>query len=231
MTTQATEFKPVSFCQSLFAGANVAAKKRWGQEPFANQLQMADLVAAFRDMRRHDYTEHFGLIVGEWNESMAIIKTYLAAADPKTPKALHPELGQSLGGIIEQWGHFEELPKEVKAKIRKAKKQFLEQEDALLERTVHFFNETKVRASSLPSAEKEGVNSLVALYQPQVRDECHKRDVSGVFRILDQFKGDIERLAKQAKEPSRTLDTLVTKTRRDLKELEAFGNKGKRGRK
>ena len=32
--------------------------------------------------------EHFGLTVGQWNEAMAIIKTYLAAANPKNPKAL-----------------------------------------------------------------------------------------------------------------------------------------------
>lgn len=231
MTTTAVEFNPVHFCQLLFSRANTAAKKRLGIEPAINQLQMTDLITAFREGRQHDYGEHFGLIVGEWNESMAIIKTYLTAANPKNPKALHPDLGLSLGNILEQWGRFEELPKDVQTKIKKARKEFMGQEDMLLERVTHFFNETKVRASSLETTDKEGVCGLLALYQPQVRDACHKGEVSMVCNLLTQFRMDLERLVKQAKEPSRPLETLKVKTRHDISELESFGNKGNKSKK
>ena len=231
MTIPAVEFSPVHFCQLLFSRANTAAKKRLGAEPTTSQLQMIDLVTAFREARQHDYGEHFGLIVGEWNESMAIIKTYLTAANPKIPKSLHPDLGMSLGNIIEQWGRFEELPKDVQTKIKKAKKEFLDQEDTLLERATHFFNETKVRASSLENPDKDGVCGLVALYLPQVRDACHKGEVSTACHLLTQFRMDLERLVKQAQEPSRPLETLRVKTRHDISELESFGNKGKKTKK
>jgi hypothetical protein len=231
MTTPAIEFNPVHFCQLLFSRANGAAKKRLGTEPTTSQLQMVDLIAAFREARQHDYGEHFGLTVGEWNESMAIIKTYLAAANPKNPKALHPDLGLSIGAILEQWGRFEELPKDVQTKIKKAKKGFLGQEDALLERSTHFFNETRVRASSLQITDKEGLCGLVMLYQPQVRDACHKGEVSTACNLLTQFRMDLERLVKQANEPSRPLEALKIKTRHDISELESFGNKGKKTKK
>jgi hypothetical protein len=231
MTIPAVEFSPVHFCQILFSRANSAAKKRLGMEPTTSQIQMVDLVSAFREARQHDYSEHFGLTVGEWNESMAIITTYLAAANPKTSKSLHPDLGVSLGDIIEQWGRFEELPKDVQTKIKKARKGFLGQEDTLLERATHFFNETRVRASSLETPDKEGVCGLVTLYQPQVRDACHKGDLSTACNLLTQFRMDLDRLVKQAKEPSRPLETLRVKTRHDLSELESFGNKGKKTKK
>ena len=192
---------------------------------------MVDLVSAFREARQQDYGEHFGLTVGEWNESMAIIKTYLAAASPKTTKSLHPDLGISLGNIIEQWGRFEELPKDVQSGIKKAKKGFLGQEDSLLERVTHFFNETRVRASSLENPDKEGVCGLITLYQTQVRDACHKGELSTACNLLTQFRMDLERLVKQAKEPSRPLEALRAKTQHDISELESFGNKGKRGKK
>lgn len=231
MTIPAGEFSPVHFCQILFSRANTAAKKRLGSEPTTSQVQMVDLVSAFREARQHDYGEHFGLIVGEWNESMAIIKTYLTAANPKSQKGLHPDLGISLGNIIEHWGRFEELPKDVQTKIKKAKKEFLGQEDMLLERATHFFNETKVRASALETPDKDGVCGLIALYLPQVRDACHKGEVSTACSLLTQFRMDLERLVKQAKEPSRALETLRVKTRHDISELESFGNKGKKTKK
>jgi hypothetical protein len=231
MTIPAVEFSAVHFCQHLFSRANSAAKKRLGTEPATSQLQMVDLISAFRESRQHDYGEHFGLTVGEWNESMAIIKTYLAAANPKTPKSLHPDLGISLGTILEQWGRFEELPKDVQTKIKKAKNGFLGQEDSLLERVFHFFNETRVRASSLETPDKEGVCGLVTLYQSQVRDACHRGDLSTACNLLTQFRMDLDRLVKQAKESSRPLEALMIKTRHDISEIESFGNKGKKAKK
>lgn len=231
METQILAFQPVPFCQSLFCEANSIAKKRLGQEPIPQHVQMSDLLTAFRELRREDFTEHFGLTVGDWNESMAIIKTYLAASDPKTKSALHPDLGHSLGTIIEQWIHFSELPKDIRDKIKKVKQQFSQQEDALHERLTHFFNETKVRSTSLDTPEKDGVLSLIALYQPQVRDACHKNNLDLVFSSLEQFKGDLERLAKQAKEPSRPIQTLLTKTKKDLQELSSFQKKGQKKKK
>jgi hypothetical protein len=231
MTTPAAQFDPVHFCQFIFSHAHTAAKKRLGMEPATEHVQMSDLITAFRDARQHDYGEHFGLVVGEWNESMAIIKTYLAAADPKKPKALHPDLGLSIGNIIERWGRFEELPKDIKTKVAKAKKEFLGKEDILLERSSHFFNETKIRASSLETPDKEGVCGLIILYQPQVRDACHKGDIDQACNLLSQFRMDLERLIKQSMEPSRPLGALMTKTKHDISNLETFGNKGRKKRK
>ena len=231
MTTPAVQFNPVHFCQIIFSQAHAAAKKRLGMDPAASHIQMADLITAFREARQHDYGEHFGLIVGEWNEAMAIINAYLAAANPKNPKAFHPDLGLSIGSIIEQWGRFEELPKETRAKIVKAKKEFLGKEDALLERVTHFFNETKIRASSLETPDKEGVCGFVTLYQTQVRDACHKGEIDQACNLLTQFRMDLERLAKQAKESSRPLGALLIKTKHDISEIESFGNKGKKTKK
>ena len=214
----------------IFSKAHTAAKRRLGMEPTTTHLQMADLVAAFRETRQHDYGEHFGLTVGEWNESMAIIKTFLTAADPKSAKALHPDLGLSFGTIIEQWRRFEELPKDIRAKVARAKKEFLGQEDTLLERSNHFFNETKIRSSSLDAPDKGGVCDLVALYQLQVRDACHKGEISAVCNLLTQFRMELERLVKHANGPKRPLETLLVKTKKDISELESFGNKGRRER-
>ena len=230
MTTPAIEFDPVHFCQIIFSRAHAAAKRRLGIEPTTNHLQMVDLVAAFREERQQDYGEHFGLIVGEWNEAMAIISTFLAASNPKNSKTLHPDLGISIETIIEEWGRFEELPKELQSKILNAKKQFLGREDALLERATHFFNETRIRASSLETSDKSGVCGLIILYQPQVRDACHKRDIAHACNLLTQFKMDLERLVKQA-DRSRPLDALLAKTKHDISELESFGNKGKKKQK
>ena len=230
MTIPAVEFDPVHFCQIIFSRAHTAAKKRLGMEPTTNHLQMIDLITAFREVRQQDYSEHFGLIVGEWNEAEAIISTFLAAANPKNPKALHPDLGLSIETIIEEWGRFEELPKDIQSKILKTKKQFLGREDALLERSTHFFNETRIRTSSLEAPDKGGVCGLIMLYQPQVRDACHKGDISHACNLLTQFRMDLERLAKQA-DRSRPLETLLIKTKHDISELESFGNKGKRKKK
>ncbi len=231
ITTPVVEFSPVHFCEALNSEAKKVAKKRTGQEPTANHMQMVDLLTAFRELRQSDATEHFGLIVGEKNESMAIISTYLEASDPKAPKTLHPELGLSIGTLIGEWGRFEELPKETQNRIKKAKQTFLKTEDKLLERVRHFFNEMKIRASSLESIQKEGVLGLIALYLPQVTDACHRREVNAALHLLKQVDMDLNRLAAQLKEPSRPLATLVIKTRRDLAEFDSFGNKGKKSKK
>ena len=178
-----------------------------------------------------DVTNQFGLIAGDWNEAIATIKTYISSANPKAQKTLHPELGCIIGSIIEEWGRFEELPKELQGQVRKAKQTFLNTEDKFMDRLKHFFNEMKIRTSSLGTTEKEGVVSLIALYQPQVYDSCHKRDVESVLHLLNQLTLDLNRLAMQSKEPSRPMGTLVVKTRHDLTELDSFGNKGNKSRK
>ena len=231
MTTQLVEFNAVQFCESLFIEACKIAKLRVGQEPLPSQLQMLDLITAFRNLRQVDYTNQFGLIVGEWNESTAIIKTYLSAANLKAPRILHPELGVIFGTIIEEWGRFEELPKELQTQVRKAKKEFQNTEDKFMERLNHFFNEMKVRASSLETPEKEGVVGLISLYQPQARNACLKGEIDSVLHQLNQLEMDLNRLAMQSNEPSRCIEQLVIKTRHDLSELDSFGNKGKKSKK
>jgi hypothetical protein len=89
----------------------------------------------------------------------------------------------------------------------------------------------KVRTSSLETTEKEGVLSLIALYQPQAKDACHKGEIDTAIHHLLQMEMDLNRLSLQCKEASRPIGTLVVKTRHDLAELESFGNKGKKGRK
>ena len=231
MTVQIAEFNAVQFCEALFVEACKVAKARVGQEPAPSQLQMIDLVSAFRNLRHADYTNQFGLIVGEWNESIAIIKTYITAANHKAPRTLHPELGLIFATIIEEWGRFEELPKELQNQVRKAQQLFKSSEDKFTERLNHFFNEMKVRASSLDNPEKEGVGSLISLYQPQARNACHKGEVETVLQLVHQLESDLNRLTMQTKEPSRLIEQLVIKTRHDLTELDSFGNKGKKGRK
>lgn len=231
MTTPIVEFNPVHFCESLSIEASKIAKARLGKEPMPTQVQMNDLVMAFRQMRQEDYTNQFGLIAGEWNESVAIAKTYVTAANHKSPRILHPELGVIIGEVIEEWGHFEDLPKDLQTKVRKAKASFKNTEDKFMDRLNHFFNEMKVRASSLETVEKEGVIGLMSVYQPQARNACHKGEVEAVLNLISQLEMDLNRLSMQRKEPSRLLEQLVIKTRHDLSELESFGNKGKKSRK
>ncbi len=231
MTTPIVEFNPVLFCESLFVNASQLAKGRLGIEPMPSQLQMTDLVMAFRRMRQEDYTNHFGLIAGEWNESVSIAKTFVSASNLKSPRILHPELGITIGTVIEEWGHFDELPKDLKSQVRKAKENFKNSEDKFMERLNHFFNEMRVRTSSLDMTEKDGVVGLISLYQPQARNACHKGEVDAVLHLLSQLEMDLNRLAMQRKEPSRPLEQLVIKTRHDLSELDSFGNKGKKSRK
>jgi BMFP domain-containing protein YqiC len=230
-TQQIVEFNPVQFCESLFVEACKIAKLRLGQEPMPSQLQMGDLVTAFRNLRQIDYTNQFGLTAGEWNESLAIIKTYLLAANHKAPRILHPELGVVIGTVIEEWGRFEDIPKDLQAQVRKAKKGFQNTEDKFMDRLNHFFNEMKVRAASLPTPEKEGVVTLISLYQPQARFACHRGEVESVLHLLNQLEMDLNRLALQSKEPSRLVEQLVIKTRHDLSELDSFGNKGNKSKK
>lgn len=231
MTTPVVEFNPVSFCESLFTEACAIAKNRLGQEPMPHQLQMVDLLTAFRGLRQIDYSNHFGLLAGEWNEGMAIVKTYIASANPKAVRTLHPELGMTIGTIIEGWRDFQKLPKDVQTNLRKAKQQYAKTEDKFAERLYHFFSEMKVRASSLEPPEKEGVFGLISLYQPQARTACHRGEVDTAIHHLSQLEMDLKRLSIQSKTPSRGIETLVIKTRHDLAELESFGNKGKKGRK
>ena len=231
MTIQIPEFNPVLFCESLYMEACKAAKPRVAKEPTPSQLLMLDLVAAFRNLRHMDHTDHFGLIAGEWNEAIAIIKTYIAAANHKAPKTLHPELGVIIGTLIEGWGRFPEIPKELQTQVRKAKKVFQETEDTFMERLDHFFNEMKVRVGSLESPEKDGVGALITLYQPQARNACLRGEVDETLHLLHQLDMDLNRLALQGKVPSRRIEQLVIKTRHDLTELDSFGNKGKKGKK
>ena len=49
--------------------------------------------------------------------------------------------------------------------------------------------------------------------------------------LFTQFRMDLERLIKHANGPSRPLDTLLIKTKRDISELESFGNKGRKSKK
>jgi hypothetical protein len=231
MTTPVVEFNAVQFCESLFSEASKAAKERLGQEPTLTQLHMIDLLSAFRKLRKEDYSNQFGLIAGEWNESIAIIKTYISASNLKAPHILHPELGHTIGAIIEEWGRFEELPKDLQGLVCKIKDQFKNTEDAFMARLNHFFNEMKIRTSSLDSPEKEGVDSLISLYRPQAQTACHKGEVESVLHLLDQLQMDLQRLSIQRTEPSRPMEQLVIKTRHDLSELESFGNKGKKTRK
>lgn len=231
MTAPTVEFNPVQFCESLHAEAMNCAKSRLSSEPLPSQLQMMDLVMAFRKLRQEDYTNQFGLIAGEWNESIAIAKTYILAANHKACQCLHPELGLIFGTTIEEWGRFEELPKELRSQIHKAKISFKDAEDKFLDRINHFFNEMRVRASSLDTDEKNGVSGLIALYHPQARNACHKRDIEGALLLLAQMETDLHRLASQRKDLSRSLEQLMIKTQRDVGELHSFGNKGAKPKK
>jgi hypothetical protein len=228
---QLAEFNAVQFCESLYIEACKIAKLRLGQEPTPSQLQILDLVSAFRNLRKADYTNQFGLIVGDWNESMAILKTYISASNHKAPRILHPELGMTIGTVIEEWGRFEEIPKALQGQVRKAKQGFQNTEDKFMERLNHFFNEMKIRVSSLETSEKDGVVALISLYQPQARNACLKGEVEEVLHQLSQLEMDLNRLSKQSKEPSRRIEQLMIKTRHDLAELDSFGNKGKKSKK
>jgi hypothetical protein len=225
------EFNPVHFCEALYSGAKMATKKRIGQEPTPHNMQMTDLLSSFRDLRYTDTTEHFGLIVGEWNEGMAIISTFLAATRPKAAHVIHPEIGVALADLLAGWVRFEDLPKETRNQIQKTKQLFLKTEDKFLDRIRHFFNEMKLRTSALGTTEKENVLGLIGLYLPKVTDACHKRDVDTVFSLLSQVEIDLTRLAGQRKDRARPMATLLVKTRHDLAELEAFGNKGHKSKK
>jgi hypothetical protein len=194
MTIPTVEFSAVLFCESLFIEACTIAKAKRGQEILPNQLQMLDLVTAFRNMRQMDYTNQFGLIAGEWNEAIAIIKTYISAANHKATRILHPELGLVIGSVIVEWGRFEEIPKELQKQVHTAKQGFQNTEDTFMNRLNHFFNEMKIRASSLESPEKEGVISLISLYQPQARNACHKGEIESVLIFLGHLEMDLNRL-------------------------------------
>jgi hypothetical protein len=231
MTISAPTFNAVHFCESLYTGAQNAAKKRLGQLPITQQIQMIDAIAAFKDLRQTDYTEHFGLTVGEWNETSAIITTFLTASNPKAQHTLHPDIGLVFVSIIEAWKRFSDLPEETKNQILKAKQIFLKNEDKFLDRLKHFFNEMKVRATSLSAQEKDGIMALIALYLPQTTAACHKRDPATILNLLGQLEADLTRLSTQQKEPSRQLTMLITKTHHDIGEFETFGNKGKKPRK
>ncbi len=231
MTTPTVPFNAVQFCESLCAEATKSAKARLGQEPMPSQLQMIDFVTAFRRLRQEDYTNQFGLIAGEWNEALAIVKTYVQAANHKAPRILHPELGLIIGTAIEEWGRFEELPKDVQSPVRKAKLSFKNVEDKFMDRVNHFFHEMMVRASALEGQEKEGVAGFIALYRPQARNACHRRDVEGALSILGQLEADLRRLSVQLQPPSRALEQLVIKTQRDVVDLHSFGNKGAKPKK
>lgn len=231
MTAPIVEFNPVVFCESLYTDGWAIAKNRLGVEPLPHQLQMIDLILAFRKLRQTDYTNHFGLIAGEWNEGTAIIKTYLDSANPKASKTLHPELGLAIGSLIEEWVGFEKVQKDLQTKVRKAKQLFAKTEDTFMMRLHHFFGELKVRASSLETAEKEWVIGLIALYQPQVRAACYRGEIDTALHLLTQLEMDLKRLSLQSKQPPRPLGSLVIKTRHDIAELESFGNKGKKSRK
>ena len=210
-----TEDKKIAFCQALFREACKEAQQRIGPLTKSEQIQMSDLIKAFRGLKLTAYSAQFGHIDTEWNDALAIVGEYSSVSQRKEPPHLPQEIGEAIGHAIISWNNFDKLPADTKEFIKKTHENFLNTKEKMLQHMGHFFYEIHVRASSLSTSEKETVLALLAMYEPQFKEIWKKGNMTEVHASLENLLRELNKLT-QKENPSRDLQSFVTKARHDL---------------
>ena len=216
------------FCETLYTEGCELAQKRLGVLPKAGTIQMADLISAFADLKKGQYTSAFGHIDGEWNDGFTIAKTLLQTAESQKPTLL-PDKGYALATIIENWNQFQNLPPEVQKAVTTCKESFLNTAIEMQHRMDHFFNEHKVHMRGMTDKEREEVTTLRTLFQPQFNVACQKEDSRQILSLFQDLSLAIHRLEVQY--PSHQMKNFATKSHHDIMTISLFLTKAKRVKK
>jgi hypothetical protein len=219
---QKRSFDDEQFCEALHHTGHRKAAERLGHYPVGTQMQMNDLLDAFVELKHTDYSSQFGTITGEWNEANRIIQSFLNATKPSIGHALPAQMGFEIGCAIQNWGHFKELPKDMRTTIEKSKETYAHLEESLASHCAHFFNEMKIRLHALSESEKPSIVALINLYQPVLEETCQGPSFDKVHGLLNQFHADLTNLFNGHKEPSRAFKSLLIKTQQDMNHIHAF---------
>lgn len=214
MTLQPEE-KKIAFCEALFREACNEAKKRLGSLTKSEQIQMSDLLKAFRNLKLETYSAQFGHINTEWNEALAIIGEYTSAHQHKELPHLPQEIGEAMGHALLSWTHFNKLSEEMKGHIKKTHSSFLTQKEKMLEHITHFFAELKIRTSSLSPSEKQSIIALLSVFEAQTKELEKKGAAHDIKATLERLVGEFNKLS-QNKNPSRNLQSFIVKATHDL---------------